>query len=112
MLVLAYTSVLGRRINLVVSSWLTFVVIVMMVFTHNLYARYVGMFLLGVLMIMKIVAYVVATELAPFKHQMVVAMFLLSYDSLTYVGTSVYFEFINDNWRYLAYFYVVCTFLI
>ena len=111
MIILAFTSKFGRKINLIVSSWVILLVTISMVFISNIYARYVGMFILGVGMIQKITAYIVATEIAPFKNQIAVATVLLSFDNITFPLSSIYFRFIHDDWIFIGYFAIGFSFL-
>ena len=112
MLILPYTSKFGRKINLIGSSWATFVVIVMIVMVSNLTVRYIGMFLLGVCFIQKVVSYIVATELSPFKYQIVVATTLLSFDNITFPLSSIYFKFISDQWLIIGYIAIGYTLIL
>ena len=111
MVILAFTSKFGRKINLIVSSWAIVLVIIQIVVVSNLYARYVGMFLLGVWMIQKITTYIVATEIAPFKNQIAIATVLLSFDNISFPLSSIYFKFISDDWRIIGYVAIGVSFL-
>jgi len=107
MIILAFTSKYGRKINLIVSSWVTLAVVILIVAVSNLYTRYLGMFLLGVCMIQKITAYIVATEIAPFRNQIAVATAILAFDNITFPLSAIYFKFISDEWIYMGYFAIV-----
>jgi len=112
MIILPYTSRFGRKINLIVSSWAILGVIILIVMVSDLNTRYVGMFLLGVLFIQKIVAYILATEIAPFRHQIIVATALLSFDNITFPLSSIYFKFISNQWITIGYIAIGYTFIL
>ena len=112
MIILPYASRFGRKINLIVSSWAILGVIILIVMVSDLNARYVGMFLLGVLFIQKIVSYVLATEIAPFRHQIAVATALLAFDNITILISSVYFKFISNQWITIGYIAIGYTFIL
>lgn len=63
-------------------------------------------------MIRNIQSYILATELAPFRVQILVATCLLGFDVLVFPASSIYFKFINDDWRYIGYYAVVFTSLV
>lgn len=112
MIIFPYTSKFGRKVNLVGSGWGVLVVLILIVTVSNLYVRYLGMFLLGICFIQKLMSYIVATELAPFKHQIAVATALLSFDNITFPLSSIYFRFISDDWIYVGYVAIGYTFFL
>ena len=69
------------------------------------------MFLLGVCNVQKITAYIVATELAPFKNQIAVATVLLAFDNIAFPLSSIYFRFISNNWRPVGYVGIGISFI-
>jgi len=60
-------------------------------------------------MIRSIQAYILATELAPFRLQIIVATGVLGFDVLTMPISSVYFKLISDDWRNIGYFAIAYT---
>lgn len=103
MIIMAYTSKFGRQKNLIISTWLTLADVLFLVFVNNLYAKYAGMFILGALLIRNITSYILSTELSPKRCQLIVVNWVLGFDVLTLPITSVYFKFINDDWKYATY---------
>ena len=107
MTVLAFSSKYGRRINLVISSIITCGAVYLLVFVNNVYARYFGMFVLGCWFIRNIQSYIIATELSPVRLQIVVTSVILGVDVLTIPICSLYFKFVNNEWKYVTYVIIV-----
>jgi MFS transporter, OCT family, solute carrier family 22 (organic cation transporter), member 4/5 len=103
MTILTYTAKFGRKPNLIVTNWLTLLAIILVVTIANLYTRYVGLFIMGCCMIRSIQSYILATEFAPFRLQIIVATAVLGFDVLTIPLSSVYFKFIYDDWIIIGY---------
>jgi hypothetical protein len=111
MILLAFTSKYGRRINLIVSTWITVFTCILMVSFKNQYTRYAGMFILGLCFIRNVSSYILAMEISPFRLQMLVATLVLSTDVMTMPISSVYFKFISDDWRPIGYFSIAFSFM-
>ena len=112
MIILAFTSKYGRRINLIVSSIITLIAIYLLIFINNLYSRYIGMFVLGWWLIRNIQSYIIATELSPNRIQIVVTTFVLGIDVLTLPAWSLFYKFISNDWKYITYFIIPMSTLI
>ena len=112
MIILAFTSKYGRRINLIVSSIITLIEIYLLIFINNLYSRYIGMFVLGWCLIRNIQSYIIATELSPNRIQIVVTTFVLGIDVLTLPAWSLFYKFISNDWKYITYFIIPMSTLI
>jgi hypothetical protein len=111
MLILAFTSKFGRRINMIVTTWISLLACILMVSFKNQYTRYTGMFIFGLCFIRNVSAYVTAVELSPFRLQMVVATLVLGVDVITMPASSVYFKFIYSDWRPIGYFSILFAFM-
>lgn len=109
MIILPFTSKFGRKLNLSVASWITLACVILIVSFTNMYTRFIGMFFMGCAMIRSIQAYILATELAPFRLQIIVATGVLGFDVLTMPISSVYFKLISDDWRNIGYFAIAYT---
>jgi MFS family permease len=111
MIIFAFTAKYGRRINIIITTWISLLTCVLIVSFNNQNTRYLGMFILGACYIRNVSVYILATEISPVRLQMVVATLVLGFDVQTMPISSVYFKFISNDWRPIGYFSVAFAFM-
>ena len=111
-ILMTFTSRYGRRINMLIGTWLTVIVFTSMVFVTNLYIKYIFVFLHGFLYLKNVQSFVLTTELVYTKHRVYVTTALLALNAMIFPISAFYFRFISKEWLYLFIAFLIITFII
>ena len=109
----------GRRFVLIATSWLTLAILIFLMYTNQLYLKYIGMFFLGLNIIRVKTVFILNSEITMKKQQIFIACIILAFNSTPIFFATTYFKYISKDLTYYYYFIVflaalnvVCRFLV
>ena len=118
-LILAFWSKYGRKINILVGSYITILWYIILVFVNNLYVRYIFYMILGLWFFKNIQSYILSSEYVSKNKIVYVTFITLCFWGFVLPITAFYYKFISKEWKYLYYCYfgisaittILCHFL-
>ena len=113
LLITPFADRFGRKPIIVVGIGLTNASLLIIGLVHDLNARYVGTFVIGLAASPRLGnAYILMLESIPEKYRSWVGSIQQSFESLTLIWATIYFRYISKDWQYWIYFVIGYAFLV